>query len=40
MKIKVAGGIHNYEEAMMFINAGASALGASAGIAIVEGEVK
>ena len=40
VKIKAAGGIHNYEEAMMFINAGASALGASAGIAIVEGEVK
>jgi len=29
--------IHNYEEACAFIEAGASALGASAGIAIVEG---
>lgn len=35
--IKAAGGIHNYEEALAFIEAGASALGASAGIAIVEG---
>lgn len=40
VKIKAAGGIHNYEEAMAFIHAGASALGASAGIAIVEGEPK
>ena len=38
VKIKAAGGIHNYEEAKAFIEAGASALGASAGIAIVEGE--
>ena len=35
--IKAAGGIHNYDEARAFIEAGASALGASAGIAIVEG---
>ena len=35
--IKAAGGIYNYEEACAFIEAGASALGASAGIAIVEG---
>lgn len=40
VKIKAAGGIHNYEEAKTFIDAGASALGASAGIAIVEGEPK
>ncbi|MFQ9516068.1 MAG: deoxyribose-phosphate aldolase [Eubacterium sp.] len=40
VKIKAAGGIHNYEEAKAFINAGASVLGASAGIAIVEGEPK
>lgn len=40
VKIKAAGGIHNYEEAKAFIDAGASALGASAGIAIVEGEPK
>ena len=35
--IKAAGGIHNYEAACAFIEAGASAVGASAGIAIVEG---
>ena len=35
--IKAAGGIHTYDEARAFIEAGASALGASAGIAIVEG---
>ncbi len=35
--IKAAGGIHNYDEACAFIEAGASALGASAGIAIVGG---
>lgn len=40
VKIKAAGGIHNYEEAKAFIDAGASALGASAGITIVEGEPK
>ena len=40
VKIKAAGGRHNYEEAKAFIDAGASALGASAGIAIVEGESK
>ena len=38
VKIKAAGEIHNYEEAKAFIEAGASALGARAGIAIVEGE--
>lgn len=38
VRIKAAGGIHNYEEAKAFIDAGSSALGASAGIAIVEGE--
>ena len=38
--IKAAGGIHNYEEAKAFIDAGADALGASAGIAIAEGEPK
>lgn len=40
VKIKAAGGIHNYQEAKAFVDAGASALGASAGIAIVEGEPK
>ena len=34
---KAAVGIHNYEEALAFIEVGASALGASTGIAIVEG---
>lgn len=38
--IKAAGSIHNYEEAKAFIDAGADALGASAGIAIAEGEPK
>lgn len=37
IRIKAAGGIHNYAEAKAFIDAGADALGASAGIAIVEG---
>lgn len=37
VKIKAAGGIHNYHEARAFIDAGANALGASAGIAIIEG---
>ncbi len=36
--IKAAGGIHSYDEALAFIDAGANILGASAGIAIVEGE--
>lgn len=35
--VKAAGGIHSYEEAMAMIEAGASRLGASAGIQIVEG---
>lgn len=35
--VKAAGGIHNYDEAMAMVNAGASRLGASAGIQIVEG---
>lgn len=40
IRIKAAGGIHNFEEAQAFIDAGADALGASAGIAIVEGEAR
>lgn len=40
IKIKAAGGIHTYTEASAFIDAGADILGASAGIAIVEGETK
>lgn len=35
--IKAAGGIRTYDQAAAFISAGASVLGASAGIAIVEG---
>jgi deoxyribose-phosphate aldolase len=37
MGVKAAGGIHSYDEAMAMVNAGASRLGASAGIQIVEG---
>ncbi len=36
MKVKAAGGIHNYKEAMTMINAGASRIGASAGIEIIK----
>ena len=35
MKVKAAGGIHNYAEAMAVVEAGASRIGASAGIAII-----
>ncbi|MBQ8080618.1 MAG: deoxyribose-phosphate aldolase [Clostridia bacterium] len=35
MKVKAAGGIHSYEEAVALVQAGADRLGASAGIAIV-----
>lgn len=38
VRVKAAGGIRTYEQARAFIDAGASALGATAGIAIVEGE--
>lgn len=38
VQIKAAGGIKTYEQAIAFIDAGADILGASAGIAIVEGE--
>lgn len=37
MKVKASGGIHNYEEAMAVIEAGADRLGVSATIAIVAG---
>lgn len=37
VKIKAAGGIKSYSDAKAFIDAGAQAIGASAGIAIVEG---
>lgn len=36
--VKASGGIRNYEDAMEMINAGASRIGASAGVAIVEEE--
>ena len=35
-KVKAAGGIRTYEDAVKMLNAGADRLGASAGIAIVE----
>ena len=38
MGVKASGGIHTYDEAMEMINAGASRLGCSASIAIIEGE--
>jgi deoxyribose-phosphate aldolase len=37
MGVKAAGGIHNYEEAVAMIEAGATRIGASRGITIVEG---
>jgi len=37
MGIKAAGGIHNYEEALLMIRSGATRLGASAGIKIISG---
>ncbi len=36
MKVKAAGGIHNYHEAISMINAGADRIGASAGIEILK----
>ena len=38
--VKAAGGIRSYEDAMKMIDAGASRLGCSAGIAIMEGAKK
>ena len=35
MKVKASGGVHNYDEAMAVIQAGASRIGASTGMAIV-----
>ena len=35
MSVKASGGIHTYQEAMALIDAGASRIGASAGIQIV-----
>ncbi len=37
LKVKAAGGIHTYDEALAMINAGASRIGASRGVAIVQG---
>jgi deoxyribose-phosphate aldolase len=37
LKVKASGGIHSYQEAMEMIQAGASRIGASAGIAILAG---
>lgn len=36
--VKASGGIHNYNEALAMLNAGANRIGASAGVAIVTGE--
>ena len=38
-KIKASGGIHDYASARQLVEAGADRLGASAGIAIVQGEL-
>ena len=37
MGVKASGGIHTTEEALSMINAGATRIGASAGVKIVEG---
>ncbi|KAB2848834.1 MAG: deoxyribose-phosphate aldolase, partial [Ignavibacterium sp.] len=37
-KVKAAGGIRSYEDAVAMINAGANRLGASAGIKIISGQ--
>ena len=36
--VKASGGIHNKKEALAMVNAGASRIGASCGVAIVKGE--
>lgn len=38
MKVKAAGGMHSWDEAMAMVNAGASRLGTSASVAILDGE--
>ena len=38
MGVKASGGIHTFEEAQALIEAGASRLGASKGVAIVQAE--
>jgi deoxyribose-phosphate aldolase len=38
--VKASGGIHSYEEALAMVEAGASRIGASAGLRIVEEEKK
>ena len=40
VKVKASGGIKTYEDAMALIEAGASRLGASSGVAIMAGETK
>jgi deoxyribose-phosphate aldolase len=35
--VKASGGVHNYEEAKAMIDAGATRIGASCGVAIVTG---
>ncbi len=39
VKIKASGGIRSYEDAINMINAGASRLGASSGVAIMQGSI-
>lgn len=36
--VKAAGGVHNFEEARQMVDAGATRIGASAGVAIVQGQ--
>lgn len=40
MGVKASGGVRSYEDAMEMVDAGATRIGASSGIAIVEGETK
>ncbi|HDL86495.1 MAG TPA: 2-deoxyribose-5-phosphate aldolase, partial [Candidatus Acetothermia bacterium] len=40
MGVKAAGGIHTYEEALAMIEAGATRIGASRSVAIVEGALE
>ena len=39
MGVKASGGVHNYQELLDMVNAGANRIGASAGVAIMK-EVK
>ncbi len=39
MGVKASGGARSYEDALAFIKAGATRIGASSGVAIMEGDV-